>query len=158
MRKILLLLCLFCFYTFAAFAEENNVSRYEFIDFIGTTPAEVYPQVGVPGEVFPFRGVSAAEDDVVFYYPDKNLYLFFFQNKVWQFRLDCNFEGSIAGVHMGDSKDAVKSVLGVPYSDTGDSFIYVNPGQYGKMVKYKFKVRIYFDHEKVSDIYIYRNN
>jgi hypothetical protein len=50
---------------------------------IGMDPGSAFAAFGAPQEVYPFRGVEAWQDNVVFFYPDFS-YLFWYENRVWQ--------------------------------------------------------------------------
>ena len=57
-------------------------------EWLGMEPAEVCARFGAPDELFVHRGATADEDDVVFY--RDGLYLFWFENRLWQLRADHN--------------------------------------------------------------------
>ncbi|MDR0876806.1 MAG: hypothetical protein LBN21_02045, partial [Treponema sp.] len=51
-------------------------------ELIGLTLAEVLDRFGAPESVYAVRGVETWQDDVVFMYPDRDLYIY--KDRVWQ--------------------------------------------------------------------------
>ncbi len=136
----------------AAVAKPYPGSR-DLPSLLGLTLKEVFAGFGVPEEVFPLRGAQAWQDDVVFYYPD-HTYLFWFQNRVWQVRVDRRFtEPVLGGVTMGSSIAAVEAVLGTPFHTGVSSLIFILPDQ-----GYPVRARLFFSDDKLVDLYVYRGD
>lgn len=72
---------------------------------------------GTPSSIFPLRGTEAWQDDVVFAWSD--LELFWFRNRVWQLRFF-----SLDSLNRASTATEVRTVLGEPLFDYGDSWIY----------------------------------
>ncbi len=120
---------------------------------LGMTLKTATETFGAPEQVFPVRGRSAWEDDVVFYYPDHS-YLFWFRDRVWQVRVDRRFVGTvIGGVSMGDSRGAVEQVLGKPFHVGLDSEIFILPDR-----GFPVRARLFFTDDRLSDLYVYRGD
>ncbi len=120
------------------------------VDYLGMTPGEACDLLGAPEEVFTFRGDSEWQDNVVFYYPD-HLYLFWFENRVWQLRFDERYEGETAGISMEDTREEVIDRLGKPFYSDAESIIYILPD-----IGVPVRMRIFFEDNKLQDVYIYR--
>ncbi|RKX79024.1 MAG: hypothetical protein DRP87_04555 [Spirochaetes bacterium] len=124
----------------------------EILSLLGLDPAEALKKLGPPAEVFPLRGDEESQDDVVFYY-DNHLYLFWYNNRVWQVRLDRRFEGAIAGISMGDSKEKIIDILGKPFYCDSESCIFLLPDK-----GYPVRARLFFNSDSLYDAYIYRSD
>ena len=90
------------------------VEELDLPSLVGLTLPEAYERFGAPLEVFSSRGAEPWQDDVVFFYP-ANLYLFWFQNRVWQVRVDARFIGSFLNLAMGRSREEVLAALAQYY-------------------------------------------
>lgn len=163
MKRIFLFLMMFCFLC-SVFGDSAAPSSSPGMDlkpsaYIGKNLDEIFASLGVPGEVFTVRGAEAWQDDVVFYYPE-SLYIFWFKNRVWQFRLDRRYKGEAAGIPIGLGREEVRLKFGRPYYSDELSDIFINPGEISSSdLGYRIKVRLFYDPEnKVSDIYIYRGD
>ncbi len=121
-------------------------------DLLGLTLAEVFSTYGPPEEVFPLRGDSAWQDDVVFYYPDHS-YLFWFRDRVWQVRVDERFGDPVLGVAIGESMEEVEQVLGSPFHADGASLIFLLPDR-----GYPVRARLFFESDRLTDVYVYRGD
>lgn len=118
---------------------------------LGWTVPESFEHLGAPESVFAFRGTVPGEDNVVFYYPD-HLYLFFFQDRVWQVRTDSRREGETDGVRMGMSRAEITEIWGAPVNDTDPQPTWVLPD-----AGYPVRIRLYFDeNDLLDDLYVYR--
>jgi hypothetical protein len=139
----------------AAFtAAENPGTKEELdlIDSIGWTLEQAYTNLGVPEEVFPYRGEKAWQDTVVFYF-DEHLYLFWYENRVWQVRADRRYGKKFRGITMGMHKEELEDLLGQPYQSDEASAIYRLPDR-----GYPLRMRLFFDNGTLSDLYIYRSD
>jgi hypothetical protein len=119
---------------------------------IGSTPKEVIENLGAPGEVYVLRGEESGQDDVVFYYAN-HLYVFWFQSRVWQVRVDNRFAGRVFGVPMGTSRREVIEAMGRPILEFPDSLVFHIEDR-----GYPIQARLYFDEEGLSDIYCFRGD
>ncbi len=121
-------------------------------DYLGMTLADAYANLGVPAEVFPFRGEREEHDDVVFYY-ENHLYLFWHENRVWQARVDHRYTETVLGLRMGGSREAVTGALGEPFYAGGESLIYLLSDR-----GYPVRARLVFRDRRLHDVYIYRGD
>lgn len=163
--KFPLLFLLLCFYfPFSLVAEEGReepekwentgvlTETAETAAYLGYSLEEAYREFGPPAEVFVHRGEEDWQDNVVFYYPG-HLYLFWYENRVWQVRLDGRYENEFMGMRMGIGRNEVTGLLGEPFFSDGESFIYVLPDR-GVPVR----IRLFFDDNKLADMYVYRSD
>lgn len=128
-------------------------------NLLGLTPVEIFAKLGAPESVYPLRGKSQWQDDVIFYY-NSNLYLFFFDNRVWQIRCDHRGKEVVVGVTPGMRKTTVRGLLGKPYHSEDNEDIYLNPAGITRIEK-GFPVRlrlIYDENNNIYDIYLYRGD
>ena len=122
------------------------------VSFLGLNPVELGVRFGMPQEVFTFRGDESREDNVVFYYPG-HIYFFFFENRVWQVRMDRRFEGSVVNLTMGMAEDETERNFGKPlYKDERSSLFRISHQGY------PVKVRLFFKDGKLNDCYVYRGD
>jgi hypothetical protein len=120
---------------------------------IGLGLADVFARLGAPAEVLAVRGPSPGEDDVVFYYP-QHLYLFWFQNRVWQVRFDRRHDGAPFAVRMGSTRSQVAEALGPlgpPLGELPDGVVYQLEDR-----GYPVRLRLYFEEDRLVDLYCYR--
>jgi hypothetical protein len=158
-NKKLLLAAVFCLAASAAAADTAQWRNKGVIDepvtiagYLGFTLSEAAKTFGPPEEVFVYRGAEEWQDNVVFYFQD-HLYLFWFENRVWQVRLDKRYEGEIAGFSMGMPKEDITSALGEPFFEDNDSWLYLLPDM-GVPVR----MRLFFEDGSLSDLYIFRGD
>jgi hypothetical protein len=131
-----------------AHAEEN----LDLPALIGLTLEEVYQELGPPGEVFALRGDKPGQDDVVFYYPS-HLYLFWFQNRVWQARVDGRFPGKVFSLPPGSSRQQAIEAMGRPILEFPDSLVFHIEDR-----GYPIQARLYFDEGGLADVYCFRGD
>ncbi|MEW5818387.1 MAG: hypothetical protein AB1798_23735 [Spirochaetota bacterium] len=120
--------------------------------YLGITLKEAFDLFGVPVEVFSYRGEAEWQDTVVFYYQNQ-LYMFWFNNRVWQIRVDSRYTESVLGLVMGDSRSKVLETLGQPFHTDEYSVLYNLPSG-----GFPIKARFFFDNERLNDIYIFRGD
>ncbi len=136
-------------------AEEtgNKPRADEFSAKLGWTPAEAINWLGSPSSLFAYRGTETSEDNVVFYYQD-HLYLFWFQDRVWQVRADERWVGNVDGVRMGMTLSEVIDFWGPPINNRDENPTWTLPDR-----GYPVRVRLYFgDDNRLADIYVYRSD
>ncbi len=119
---------------------------------LGMDPASALTAFGAPREIFALRGHSEAEDDVVFFY-EQFLYLFWFQNRVWQVRFDRRFDGRVLGLAIGMSRVQVEAACPAPLTGQDGSLYFDLDG-----CPCPARVRLLFDAEGLADIYVYRSD
>lgn len=127
-------------------------SLFSLDNYVGFTPIEIVEMLGAPSNLLSQRGERAEEDDVLFFY-DSRVYIYFNQSRVWQMRVDELYEGSILNIKIGDEKDVVLEEFGEPIEEKDNSYIYRIPDN-----GYPLILRIYFDNDKVNDIYLFRGD
>ncbi|MDX9801668.1 MAG: hypothetical protein RBT69_10070, partial [Spirochaetia bacterium] len=121
-------------------------------NLLGLNPSEIFEIIGAPESVYTMRGKLEWQDDVIFYY-STNLYLFFYDNRVWQVRGDYRFEGSLLGVKAGMEREKTRKLLGKPASEEKDEDIYLNPAKMTRLEKgFPVRMRLIFDqNSRISD-------
>mgnify|MGYP000125133084 CR=1 FL=1 len=137
----------------AAFpAAGQTVDSVDLASLIGLTPAEALERLGAPAELLAARGPEPWQDDVVFYYP-QHLYLFWYQNRVWQARVDARYQGKVLTVGMGSGRTEVRAALGEPLKEFPDSWVYQLEDR-----GYPVRLRLYFEEDRLVDAYCYRGD
>jgi hypothetical protein len=119
---------------------------------IGLTLEEAYERLGVPARVYALRGDEQQQDDVVFYYSD-HLYLFWFQDRVWQARADGRFRGTVFSLPMGVSRRQVIESMGQPILEFEESLVFHVEDR-----GYPIQARFYFESDRMSDVYCFRGD
>lgn len=120
---------------------------------LGWSPSEAISWRGSPMSLFSYRGLTEFEDNVVFYYPD-HTYLFWFQDRVWQLRVDERWTGEIDGVSMGMSLESIVNLWGPPINNRDEHPTWTLPDR-----GYPVRIRLYFDENRqLNDLYIYRGD
>ncbi len=120
--------------------------------YIGMVPEQVWEVFGPPSHIFSYRGDSAEEDDVVFY--RDGLYLYWFQNRVWQVRADINCKEAVAAVHIGDTLDSIIRKYPAVLLHTEETVLL-------EINRDVFPLRLRLEignDKKVQDIYLYRGD
>lgn len=82
-------------------------------DLIGLSPAAMYEITGPPQRVFVEPDATGDDSFVVFLYEDYS-YVYFFDNAVWQLRIDDRSSRTLHGVRVGDSIEELAFELGPP--------------------------------------------
>ena len=122
-------------------AEENPAS------YIGLTLIELISRLGVPGSVYPARGLEEWQDDVVFVYEMGDFYIL--KDRVWQVGLR-----TFRGIKTGDTRALVSLILGSDFQSRNDSIFYSLDGGSWPMM-----LRLDIDKDdKVKVIFIYRTD
>lgn len=124
------------------------------LTLIGLGVSEIFKYSESPEEIFPNRGIEEDEDNVVFYYPG-GIYLFIYQNRVWQVRYDRTYTKSLLDAEMGMDRSQIlidsRAEGYVPLSE-GDDFLTFQIFS----VPYPVRIKMYFEEEKLDDLYVYR--
>jgi hypothetical protein len=131
----------------SAHAEDFDPTR-----LIGLDLETAIRTLGLPREMYSYRESSPEEDDVVFYYPD-SLYLFWFQNRVWQVRCDRRFAATVLGVTMGMPRDQLRWMGMQPLFEKGDSVYFDLNG-----ASFPLRMRLVFADSRLTDLYVYRSD
>jgi hypothetical protein len=122
---------------------------------VGLTLGEAFERLGAPQRVFADRGEESWQDDVVFFYPG-HLYLFWYQDRVWQARVDEHHAGGFLAARalaMGARREEVLGLLGPPMRELGDSLVYHLEDR-----GYPVRLRLYFREGLLADAYCYRGD
>jgi hypothetical protein len=122
---------------------------------VGLTLAQAFQRFGAPEQVFCARGAESWQDDVVFYYPG-HLYLFWYQERVWQARVDEHYGGGFLAsraLAMGAGREEVLDALGPPMRELGDSLVFHLEDR-----GYPVRLRLYFREGRLADAYCYRGD
>jgi len=129
-------------------------------NFLGLSPAEVIAQLGAPEFVYPLRGNAHWQDNVIFYYTSNHLYIFFFDNRVWQIRFDHRSRETVVGITPGMEKASVREILGNPYHIEENEDIYLNPAGLTRSRRgFPIRLRLIYDQtNNLHDIYLYRGD
>ncbi len=131
---------------------ESLQGDFDPAQLIGLDLKTALDALGAPQEVLSFRGPEASQDNVVFYYPDF-LYLFWYQNRVWQVRCDRRFSRPFLGVVMGMPREVIERTSQRQLIAKGDSLYFdLDDG------KYPLRVRLVFTEGALSDLYVYRSD
>lgn len=122
------------------------------VGYLGMSLEEVLEELGEPASIYPFRGETPLQDTVVFYYPE-HVYLYWFEDRVWQVRFDHRYEGPVMGFGFGAKPSEVETVLGGPsYADEVSLVFELDDADF------PVRVRVFFDEGGARDIYIYRGD
>ena len=115
--------------------------------YIGLSLEELLRRLGVPGSVYPVRGLEEWQDDVVFVYEQGDFYIL--KDRVWQVGLK-----AARGIKAGDSLGAVYLVLGSKAESRYNSiFCSLDEGSWPMMLRCDFN-----SEGKVQVIFIYRTD
>lgn len=117
MKKLFCLV--FCVLAMVFSVQAQNSAPIEPLDLIsllGYTPELVLARLGAPSRVRAVRGAEVWQDDVVFEYPLLAISLFFWEDRVWQVRLDQGFSGRLMGVDLVLDADRIVAGFGAARS------------------------------------------
>ena len=120
--------------------------------FIGLDMSAAVSSLGIPQNVFSFRGQEDTQDNVVFFYPDF-FYLFWYKDRVWQVRCDRRFAKPLFGVAMGMPREVIERTSPRKLMAKGDSLFFDVVD-----AKYPLRVRLVFSNDALSDVYVYRSD
>ena len=137
----------------SACAAPLGADSVEAAQVIGMSLKSVVATLGLPQDMFTFRGSDESQDDVVFYYPD-HLYLFWYKDRVWQVRYDRRATAVVHGVSLGMSRPEVEAAVPErPLVESGDSLYFDLSTD-----SFPVRVRLVFAGSAVTDIYVYRSD
>ncbi|MDC7232147.1 MAG: hypothetical protein PQJ58_02855 [Spirochaetales bacterium] len=120
--------------------------------YLGLSVEEVIASEGYPDEMYTVRGPSEGQDSVVFFY-SASLSLFWAESHVWQVRAFLDSLGDHRAISRNMTREEVLALLGEADLDRGDFYIYTLP-QRG----YPVSCALYFDNDRLSDLYVYRSD
>lgn len=155
----------------AVFAQERGPEAAAAADpvadkllLIGMTPEESFAALGAPTEMFVFRGAESRLDDVVFYFTT-SLYVFWYENRIWQVRADSRYGGAFMGLRMGFTREQVIAVIDRPFQEVAESLVFLLsdasllPGTGGRnRGLYPLRLRAFFREGRLADLYLYRGD
>ncbi len=122
-------------------------------DLVGRETADVIESFGAPVRMFTEPTATRTDVFIVFLYEDYT-YVYFFNNEVWQLRVDERSQTSLHGVNIGDTIESVAFELGPPRwePDTMASATFPLRDH-----DYELELRVFVDSGgRVHDIYLYR--
>jgi hypothetical protein len=137
---------------FATALVRVSAEDFQPLPLIGMQLKEAVAAIGLPDEMFSFRGTEESLDNVVFYYADHR-YLFWYKGRVWQVRCDRRFTGTLFGLSLGMTRDQVEKISSWVLIPNGDS-LYFDLGDRG----FPVRVRLVFTANLLNDIYVYRSD
>ncbi len=121
---------------------------------LGSGIENVFQYESIPSEIFSNRGVEVDEDHVVFYY-SSGVYLFLFNNRVWQVRYDRTYAGDFRKLEMGQLREEILSRFLetelIPIS-TGVDYLTFELDD----APYPVRMKLYFSEDILDDLYVYR--
>jgi len=126
---------------------------------IGLKLFQVFDSFGSPQQVYPIRGNQPWMDDVVFFYAS-HVYLYWYEDRVWQVRFDKDYHGSFLSLTIGETREEARAQLGTPLQSEADWDLFqladgtkANPDR-----GFPIRVRLFYDKSGISDAYIYRGD
>jgi hypothetical protein len=122
------------------------------ISLIGLDLKTAFSTLGLPQQMFPYRGAQESLDNVVFFYPSY-LYLFWYKDRVWQVRYDRRSTASVLGLALGMTRDQIQLASSRQLTPNGDSLYFdLDDGDF------PLRARLVFASGILTDIYIYRSD
>jgi len=128
------------------------VAGHDPLDFLGMDMKAVSDSLGVPQDMFSFRGSDDSRDSVVFYYPD-HVYLFWYKDRVWQVRYDKRYTDPVRGFTLGMTMAQAQAAATQTLVPNGDS-LYFDINERAWPVR----VRLLFTGDILTDVYVYRSD
>lgn len=122
-------------------------------ELIGKPPSEIIERYGAPDRLFIEQTASDTDHFIVLLYADYR-YFYFYENELWQIRVDERSEHTLSGVSIGDLVDDVAFEIGPPdwNRDSGESASFRLPDH-----DHPVELRVYVDGDGlIHDIYLYR--
>lgn len=130
----------------------NSLKRDELIPLLGKNPQKAFESFELPIGLEVLRGESKDLDDVVSIHPE-GVFLFWFDNHLWQMGFAKGFKGSIEGVKIGMRKEEVTGKLGKPQLQEEKLLVYEVFFQ-----DFPVSIRFVLKENRVSEIYFYRSD
>lgn len=154
MRRLPPALVTFMLLAASLYADPGVVAVDDFdpTKLIGLDLKSAMSQLGVPQSVYSFRGDDADQDNVVFYY-SSYLYLFWYQDRVWQVRCDRRFTHTLFGLTLGTPRDVIMRSFSRPLTPREDSLYFDIDDS-----AFPLRVRLVFADGLLSDVYVYRSD
>ncbi len=125
----------------------------DYAALVGKTLPDLLSQYGSPYKAYAVRGKEVWQDDVVLAFRDFDCYVY--EDRVWQVRVDAAY-----GVKAGDSRAAVKEVLGAkvvsnyqPYEFDSCILLRLPSGSWEMTLRVNFD-----DADKADALFIYRSD
>jgi len=129
-----------------------SADDFDLVRLIGLDMPAAVAALGLPQQMFTWRGAEEREDNVVFYYPDF-LYLFWYKDRVWQVRCDRRFASTVFGLTLGASREEVERTSLRTLTQNGDSLYFDLSDE-----RFPLRVRLVFTASVLSDLYVYRSD
>jgi hypothetical protein len=126
------------------------------LTLLGMSPEAAYRELGAPTELFPVR-VSDQRWQVAQLYPSF-VTLYWYANHVWQARLDRRFSGAFLGLTMGQTRQSVLAVLGVPAVSSGGGAVPVWDSWPLPFRSFPRQIRLVFENGLLVDASLYRSD
>jgi hypothetical protein len=151
MKPRTLVILLFLAVTLPGFGQ-SAAPLHDPIELIGMDMKAATDALGLPQDVFSFRGSEESRDSVVFYYAD-HLYLFWYKDHVWQVRYDKRYAAPVRGFTIGMTTAQAQTQAHQSLVANGDSL-------YNEINEraYPVRMRLLFTADVLSDIYVYRSD
>jgi hypothetical protein len=146
-RALFVVSVLLFFLSLRAFADDLDPTR-----LIGLDLKSAVDTLGLPQDMFSFRGEVDTSDNVVFYYRNY-IYLFWYKDRVWQVRCDRRFSSPVFGFTLGMTREQVQQASGRQLMPLGDS-LYFDVED----ASYPLRVRLVFAQNVLADLYVYRSD
>lgn len=124
----------------------------QLVSRLGYRLSQAIEEWGAPRSVTVSRGDQPFQDTVVFYYPD-NSYAYFWNDRIWQIRLDRRYRGRAFGIAMGMAADQVRGVLGPATLDSATMLRYALPEQ-----GWPVELLLFFKDGRLDDLYLRRGD
>ncbi len=149
---VLLVLALPVFADPGTAAQPTAAASRDPLDLIGMDVKAVNDALGIPQDMFSFRGSDESRDSVVFYYPD-HVYLFWYKDRVWQVRYDKRCTDPVRGFTLGMTMAQAQAAAKQTLFPNGDS-LYFDINERAWPVR----VRLLFTGDVLTDVYVYRSD
>lgn len=133
---------LFCALAFPAFSQQEEDPA----SLIGLTLNDALARFGPPRRVYAARGLEPWQDDVVFVYDERDLYVY--RDRIWQVSFKAAY-----GIKVGDSRGKISQVFGEDLQFFEDHALVSLPSG-----AWPLKLHINLNSGSVSGIFLYRTD
>ncbi len=148
--KIVLAFIFLLLFFSPSFADEKEIFSAPG-ELLGIDFSQSMEILGSLSKIYPLRGTGAWQDDVVFFY-ENHIYLYWYNDRVWQVRWDSYAASSFMGIDPGSSSFEISGILELqPSSKGADWEIY-----FLKELPHPLRLRFFYDEDKAVDFYLYR--